>query len=969
MDSNGQIFYVVYHDPVIGESILPRIAGRPGDGLLRPHRSNISSETILNHNVPVNQGDKELLSILDELIPERLIRTFSKKHTTLKELLDSKSERFRKELFRPYIEKRLHRMILLCRENNIPLYLLNSRGFLSQTPLMHIHEPAAVRYHFHWSRAGITYSLQVKNHDDIIQLTDQNSMVLCDRPGILIHQNRIFFIEGVNGNKLRPFLNKKQITIPPQIEKKYFKTFIRNLLTQTPVESSGFTIHEFITEPVPLILLQVDWQNDPVILLKFNYQSGEIGADYQNPRIVKMKDDHHPPEFEVEIRSIEFEKQTANFLCSLGLTPKGSFGYRIPVAPDKSADPVSVLVDFIRQNNKDLKLRGILIRQKLDANYLLDSPELKTNIENRADWFDIRVEIRVGDAVIRFKDLRKNILNKNPRYLLPDGQVFMIPDEWFSRFTAWYLFGKTNQKGLLVQKMHYPGIVDEDLVKRIFTHGDEDKLQDRTILRPYQQAGFKWLCGLNREGFGGCLADDMGLGKTVQVLTLLDHFKNKDQYPLLTEPVASSALKQLTLFHNGSSDSKRVRIKHSLVVVPVSLLHNWENEIQKFTPNLVYYRMTGAQRITDRTYLAHYDLILTTYGTVRNDIETLQKIPFFYLILDESQNIKNPGSVTYKAIKKIRASHRLVMTGTPVENSLGDLWAQLSLVNPGILGNYTWFRKHFMQKDGITDPDERSVLLKKMVRPFIMRRTKEAVAPDLPPLNQEVHYCEPTVAQWSLYEKTKSGVRNLFLGISEQGVAQQSHILMLQHLTRLRLIANHPVLIDKTYTGGSGKADEVFGMIRQIVAGHHKVLIFSQFVKHLNLVAENLSRSGIPFLRLTGSDRETTRAAAIRQFEKDPEIPVFLISLKAGGTGLNLTSADYVFLLDPWWNPATEEQAISRAHRIGQSKPVFVYRFITTGTIEEKILKLQERKKNLADLFVNRNALNAMNLEDMMTLI
>jgi SNF2 family DNA or RNA helicase len=569
------------------------------------------------------------------------------------------------------------------------------------------------------------------------------------------------------------------------------------------------------------------------------------------------------------------------------------------------------------------------------------------------DWFDLEIEIEVGDQKIPFKSLKDWILSGNRDYVTSDGSVFLIPEEWFSRFRGVFMFGKSNGNRYKISKLHLGslGAIDSgsfqgvespnEIIRRLFDNQDELRGSASHALRPYQGIGVKWLLGLGREGFGGCLADDMGLGKTVQVLAMLDHLR----------------------LIQGSSR------KTSLVVMPVSLLHNWENEIRKFTPAQKYYRYAGPQRNLDSDWIGRFDIVLTTYGTLRNDIDLLEKIEFHYLILDESQHAKNADSITFRALTRIRATNRLSMTGTPVENSLDDLWSQMTMVNQGLLGSRNWFRDHFIRsKDNVIHEDA-SVLLREMVKPFIFRRTKQSVAPELPQLTQEIRYCEPTEEQWSVYESRKSDIRNFLINRFREPVDGTTRMLVLQSLMKLRLIANHPVMADPGYNGGSGKMTEMSGMISEVVVENHKVLVFSQFVKHLKLIAATMDNTGIPYLMLTGQDTTKKREQMIRRFQNEDSLPVFLVSLKAGGVGLNLTRADYVFLADPWWNPAVENQAISRAHRIGQENHVFAYRFITTGTIEEKILQMQERKQNLADIFVNQNALNLINPEEVLDLL
>jgi SNF2 family DNA or RNA helicase len=349
-------------------------------------------------------------------------------------------------------------------------------------------------------------------------------------------------------------------------------------------------------------------------------------------------------------------------------------------------------------------------------------------------------------------------------------------------------------------------------------------------------------------------------------------------------------------------------------------------------------------------------------------VEQLSKLNFFYLILDESQYVKNPASKTYKAIMKLQSEHRLALTGTPIENSLSDLWAQMNFLNKGILGNLAFFRRYFItpiEKHNSNDQQEKLQIL---IRPFVLRRTKEEVAKDLPPLMEQTVVCEMDENQQRTYETEKSIIRNSILDGIEQDGMKNSAMIILQGLTRLRQLANHPRLLADFEEGESGKFEEIFRMLENVVAEKHKVLVFSSFVKHLELIKSRIEKENWKYSILTG--QTSNRKEVIRQFQEDSENRIFLISLKAGGVGLNLTSADYVFIIDPWWNPAAENQAISRAHRIGQNKHVFVYRFITEGSIEEKIQQLQNRKSSLADKFINsNNPLQEITKEELLSLL
>jgi SNF2 family DNA or RNA helicase len=333
------------------------------------------------------------------------------------------------------------------------------------------------------------------------------------------------------------------------------------------------------------------------------------------------------------------------------------------------------------------------------------------------------------------------------------------------------------------------------------------------------------------------------------------------------------------------------------------------------------------------------------------------------IILDESQYIKNPGSLIYKSVKKLLSDHRLVLTGTPIENSLEDLWAQFNFINEGLLGNFSSFKKDFIQKIVKERDEDRGLLLKKLISPFLLRRTKEEVTPELPLLTQKIIYCSMTDTHQTIYNKEKNYIRNVILEAKETPEKQKNNFIALEGLNRLRQLANHPKLVIPDYTGDSGKFDQIIMSFESLKASKHKVLIFSSYVRHLNLLAEKFDKEGWRYAMLTGET--TQREEVIRRFNTEEDVYCFFISLKAGSTGLNLTAADYVFLIDPWWNPAVGMQALSRAHRIGQDKPVIAYRFITSETVEEKILQLQATKTDLFETFINTgNLLNKLNWEE-----
>ena len=394
----------------------------------------------------------------------------------------------------------------------------------------------------------------------------------------------------------------------------------------------------------------------------------------------------------------------------------------------------------------------------------------------------------------------------------------------------------------------------------------------------------------------------------------------------------------------------------SLLTMPTSLVYNWLSEAKKFTPALRLLVYTGTYRDKNVAQFAGYDVVLTSYGIVRLDAELLKTYKFDYVILDESQAIKNPGSTTSHAVRGLHSRHRLILTGTPVENSTMDLWSQMSFINPGLLGTQTFFRKEFLKPIEKGKDEGRTRKLHALIKPFILRRHKAQVARELPEKIENLSYCSMTEEQQQCYEETKSYYRNKILqNIEEHGTAS-TQFMLLQGLTKLRQIANHPRMADENYAHESGKLREIVRMIKSVVSEGHKVLVFSQFVKHLDIVRASLDERDIEYAYLDGNTRD--RHKVVTRFQETEELRVFLISLKAGGVGLNLTAADYVFILDPWWNPAVEAQAIDRAHRIGQQRTVFTYKFITQNTVEEKILALQHKKIQLVtDLITTDEAI------------
>ncbi|MFO7863477.1 MAG: DEAD/DEAH box helicase, partial [Salinivirgaceae bacterium] len=555
--------------------------------------------------------------------------------------------------------------------------------------------------------------------------------------------------------------------------------------------------------------------------------------------------------------------------------------------------------------------------------------------------------------------LRNHIMKGIREYKLPDGSIAIIPESWFATYAEIFGAGTLTKNTVKIQPYQFQLLTQlqlpegntvlkrfEKLINTKDDYATPEKI--KATLRGYQNTGYQWMRHLREFKFGGCLADDMGLGKTLQTLTLLSYHHLEYTHEEVSHSTATpNSDGQLDLFAEVMPTNHRPAT--SLIIVPTSLIHNWAAEVAKFSPELKLYSYTGTNRTQDIQNFKYYDLIISSYGIIRKDIETLEQFHFDYIVIDESQNIKNPQSATYKAAIKLKAKHKLVLTGTPIENSLTDLWAQLNFINPGIVGNQKWFKNHFAVPIEKKQDEKKLEKLKRLISPFILRRKKADVAKDLPELTEQTILCEMSEEQKELYEKTKSAVRNKLSKITPYDVSGGNAIVVLKALSQLRQLACSPRLLDADAEEQSGKTEIVLKDLENLVAENHKVLIFSFFTKHLDIIADECKKKKWKYEMLTGKTSQTEREQVISNFQENTDEHIFLISLKAGGVGLNLTAADYVMVLDPWWNPAAEAQAINRAHRIGQKKNVMVYRYVTKDTVEEKIRTLQENKQQLSD--------------------
>ena len=584
-----------------------------------------------------------------------------------------------------------------------------------------------------------------------------------------------------------------------------------------------------------------------------------------------------------------------------------------------------------------------LSRYKVRASSPMVNASIESNEKDK--WFSLDIQVEYDGQSLPLERIWKAWL-KGKRYVqLKDGSYASLPESWLEKLAhKLKVLGLDPAKPPKRQFKQYEAPVLDSLLEDLPAAQEDSfwsKLRDsirnfqevRQVsmpkglaaeLRPYQLQGVSYLNFLNEYGFGGILADEMGLGKTIQTLAFIQHMVN-----------------------NGATGP-------NLIVVPTSVLPNWDREASKFVPNLSRVIVYGTRRENIFRKIADADLVITTYALLRRDLEELEQHNFNAIILDEAQNIKNPNTITARSVRNIHAGMKLCLSGTPIENNLFELWSLFEFLMPGFLGSQHAFQRGVIKpiKEGDAETLE---YLRSRVKPFILRRTKAEVVKDLPPKIESVTYCALAEEQAELYAALARKLRDQVLAdVAEKGMAK-SQMSILDALLKLRQICCHPKLLKMDMPGFnanmvSGKFEAFKDMILDIVEEGHKVLVFSQFVQMLQQIRGWLQMTDIPFCYLDGSSKD--RLEQVDRFNNSPDIPIFLISLKAGGTGLNLTSADYVIHYDPWWNPAVESQATDRTHRIGQTRQVFSYKLICQNTVEEKILKLQEAKRGVAEAII-----------------
>ena len=779
----------------------------------------------------------------------------------------------------------------------------------------------------------------------------------------LLHNGTIHLLG--NANFLKPVQFFKKNPQGLRIPEAKYKDFVQNILAK--LENSIHVIHSYV--PVATST-QIEEQGFDKPLEKLIYLS-DLGIYVMINPVVKYGTVEIPVLTKRNIYSIDHagnmfavernEHAETKFIALL-LRQHADFEEQLQtdlhyfyLHKDRFLDEDWFLNAFDEWESHGITILGF---NQLKGNQLNRSKaKVSIHVISGIDWFNAEINVRFGKKNATLKQLQRSVRNKSKFVHLDDGTLGILPQEWLEKFFKYFTIGEILEDTLVIPKINFSEVsklfeeseleeVKHELTLYESKFADFDHIEEvasppgfNGTLRDYQKHGLDWLNFLDGLNFGGCLADDMGLGKTIQVIAFI-----------------------LLQKQHGAKNS-------NLIVAPTSLLFNWRAEIEKFAPSIKVYTVHGAGRLKSTDVFDQYEVILTSYGTLVSDISYLRNYHFNYVFLDESQNIKNIDSQRYQAARLLRSRNRVVITGTPIENNTLDLYGQFSFACPGLLGNKEYFRDVYSIPIDKFQNRKRAVELQKKVAPFILRRTKTQVASELPEKTEMKLYCEMGPAQRAIYDKHEKEFRDFISSTGEDEIGKNSmHVL--RGLTRLRQICNSPVLLQDEKLGedASSKIEMLMEQVENKTI-YHKILIFSQFVSMLNLIQQQLKQRGIEYEYLTGQTKD--REAVVNRFQSNEKVRIFLISLKAGGVGLNLTGADYIYLVDPWWNPAVENQAIDRSHRIGQKKNVMAVRLICPDTIEDKILKLQESKKILSDQLIKTDAaiLKAITKSDLLEML
>ena len=915
-----------------------------------------TDEVLKNSPLDLSQKEKEALVLTHSLDPLLLLEKYTDKKHPLSERYKDKAK---KKYIQQQIEEKVNTLLSLIAQHGLWLVVNCQKEHPLERQLLTLSDKVLQPLlEFEKTHTGIAYRLFLLDKEKLIP--SEHTITLLSQEGSwIVMDQTLVQVAPIKALNLKPFLDKTTVVIPESTIPEYFNKFLKEIIKKVDISTIGFDI----IQKHHLVATHIKWVHDFLtntykLFLSFDYD-GVIFHSNQS----RSQQSHLEvlPNGDIQIehykRNLTEEAERIQQLEAVGFVQEdGNFFI-------KDSYPFASYFHLLK-HKQTLQAQGFILSDLVVNNQKVNNEPYTLSFGETTetnDWFDIRMTITQGAHQIYFSELVKNLREQNPLYPLPDGTLFVIPKEWFAKYEKISKFGRVVHQKIQLPKSNYTLLEDLPELKPQkpkteihYTPSPNLKAQ----LRPYQAEGVKWLLQHHYNGLGACLADDMGLGKTLQTLALLVHIH--DSLPEKENPFPTS------IFDLGKPQKEALKC---LIIMPTSLLFNWYEEIKRFAPQLSCTQYVGHDRKAKALRLSNYDIVLSSYPIVLKDAKLLERYTFRYIILDESQRIKNNNSQIFKTISALKAEHKISLSGTPIENSLSDLWAQMQFINPNILGTYSQFNKYFRTEIEKKHNPIALEELKGIISPFLLRRTKQQVLKDLPDIEEQIAYCPMSEAQEKWYEQEKSKVRNQLLRIDTETDSAAFKLNAINMLTKLRQISNHPKLIDPQSEIPSGKYEEVISHLEQLWRAGQKTLIFSSFTSHLALYEDWCKKEKIKHVLLTGATPLEARKIAVERFQNDKEVSFFFISLKAGEVGLNLTAASYVLLLDPWWNPFTERQAIGRAHRLGQENKVNVIRFVSRNTLEEKIIRLQQSKKELSEHLIEEDTLKNEALEHLEELL
>ncbi len=853
----------------------------------------------------------EHVKILEEITLRKLYAQFNKdKHRSYSDFVDEKSFPF----IRNFIDKRILKIL-----EELPLerqlFLVGKDGYPAHLPLQRIPEKAEWVYLVKKNDKGIFFSARVSIQGKFHKLYTKDKSVTSkiitysQNPWLVVG-DKLVQVKMDSPKKVGPFLKKEFMFYPLRNEKLFCEKFLSKVLTDYTVILNGFEKIEEHPEPEFVLKVQLLEKDKLTVIPEIKYNDKTFYLTSRQTSVTEYNPEKSL--FYVVHRNLEAEENFRKF-----------FREHLGENSDKlyNTIPIGKFIAFLEKNEEKLRELNIrlLVNKYNNKEVVLQKPRINVEETRKNEKIELFGELiyRLEDKEIKipFHRLKSSKRKNLESYIEYEEKIFVLPENL--RFYLEWLLGiaEVSEEKILLKKAH------EIILQNLLSRQSYEELSEEEIslpeglnatLRPYQIAGVKWLIYLYKKKYGGILADEMGLGKTLQTIALL--LKIKEEKGFL----------------------------NALVVVPNALMSNWKKEIEKFAPSLsvlIYHGQTRKKHLN--LPVGEFDVWITTYGTMRSDYEELNKRLFEVVVLDESHYIKNKDAQVAKAAFQLKAGHRLALTGTPMENNLSELWSQMNFLNQGLFGTYAFFKNRFIEPIEKRNNSYRLEELTKAIGSLILRRTKEQVLDDLPPRIETVIRCDMTEQQRRFYYENAMFFRLKLQNLYEDPKARMQ---ILAYLQRLRQIAIHPKML-KPEIEESGKFHVLMNLIEEILANKSKALIFSHYVKFLSLLRSRLDKRKIPYAYIDGKVKD--RQAQVDAFNENPQVQLFLISIKAGGVGLNLATADNVILTDPWWNPAIEDQAISRAHRIGQKNVLQVYKLLTEHSIEERILEMQNRKKEL----------------------